>query len=50
MLVKTRPTAIVKSHVDCSGDWSKISNYSGNSNYLAQNEWNLEQSFCANGR
>jgi hypothetical protein len=46
MLVKTRPAAIAKAlAIQPSQTSNKISNYSGNSNYLAQNEINMEQNF-----
>jgi hypothetical protein len=45
LLVKTRPSAIVKALSMALPKNSKISNYSNNFSYLAQNEFNMEQSF-----
>jgi len=46
MLAKTRPAAISKAMAMGPARGSKINNYSSNGNYLAQNEFNMEQTFA----
>ena len=46
MLVRTRPAAITKAMAIGPPKRSKINNYSTNGNYIAQNEFNMEQTFA----
>ena len=44
-LTKTRPAAIARA-MAAQPNSKKVSSYSGNNNYLAQNEFNMEQGFA----
>jgi hypothetical protein len=44
-LIKSRPAAVAKALMAPTAKTDKISNYSQNNNYVAQNELNMEQSF-----